>query len=114
MTLAYMTTPLLGIVDTAVVGQLGDPVLIGGLAIGAIIVDVIFTTFNFLRAGTTGLVSQAFGAGDEKEKQAVLFRSLVIAISSGVITLILSPVILAIGLWLMEPGGKVAEATSPG
>ena len=87
MTLAYLTTPLLGLVDTAVVGRLGDPALIGGLAVGAVIIDLIFTTFNFLRAGTTGLVSQAYGAGDEKEKQAVLFRALAIAVSAGLATI---------------------------
>ena len=64
MTLAYLTTPLLGLVDTAVVGQFGDAALLGGLAAGALVFDVVFTTFNFLRSGTTGLVAQAFGRGD--------------------------------------------------
>ena len=64
MTLAYLTTPLLGLTETAVVGQLGDAALLGGLAAGALVFDVVFTTFNFLRSGTTGLVSQAFGRGD--------------------------------------------------
>ena len=59
MTLAYLTTPLLGLVDTAVVGQFGDAALIGGLAAGALVFDVVFTTFNFVRSGTTGLVAQA-------------------------------------------------------
>ncbi len=54
MTLAYLTTPLLGLVDTAVVGQFGDAALLGGLAAGALAFDVVFTTFNFLRSGTTG------------------------------------------------------------
>ncbi|MDF2388869.1 hypothetical protein JMG10_46075, partial [Nostoc ellipsosporum NOK] len=72
MTLAYLTTPLLGIVDTAVVGQFGDAALLGGLAAGALVFDVVFTTFNFLRSGTTGLVAQAFGRGDALEEQAVL------------------------------------------
>jgi len=112
MTLAYITTPLLGLVDTAVVGQFGDPALIGGLAVGAIIIDLVFTTFNFLRSGTTGLVSQALGAEDEKEKQAVLFRALAIALISGVLMVIASPVILMLGLWFMNPGDAVAEATS--
>ena len=58
-TLAYLSTPLLGLVDTGVVGRLGDPAFLGGLAVGAIIFDIIFTTFNFLRASTTGLVAQA-------------------------------------------------------
>lgn len=112
MTLAYLSTPLLGLVDTAVVGQFGTASLIGGLAVGAIIIDLVFVTFNFLRSGTTGLTSQAFGAQDEKEKQAILFRALAIGIGSGIIMLIASPLILWLGLWFMAPGEAVAEATS--
>ncbi|MEL7428990.1 MAG: MATE family efflux transporter [Pseudomonadota bacterium] len=112
MTLAYISTPLLGLVDTAVVGQFGTPALIGGLAVGAIIIDLVFTTFNFLRSGTTGLVSQAHGADDEKEQQAILFRALAIALSSGLIMALSSPLILWLGLWFMAPGEAVAEATS--
>jgi MATE family multidrug resistance protein len=61
MTLAFLTTPLLGLVDTAVVGQLGDAALLGGLAIGAILFDLVFTTFNFLRSATTGLRGPGHG-----------------------------------------------------
>lgn len=111
MTLAYITTPLLGLVDTAVVGRLGVEALIGGLAVGAIIIDLVFTTFNFLRSGTTGLTSQAYGAEDEKEKQAVLFRALSIAILSGIAMIVLSPLIIGLGLWFMAPSDAVAEAT---
>ncbi len=111
MTLAYITTPLLGLVDTAVVGQLGVEALIGGLAVGAIIIDLVFTTFNFLRSGTTGLTSQALGAEDEKEKQAILFRALSIAIVSGLAMIVLSPLIIWLGLWFMAPSEAVAEAT---
>lgn len=110
--LAYISTPLLGLVDTAVVGQFGEPALIGGLAVGAILIDLIYTTFNFLRSGTTGLVSQAMGAEDEKEKQAVLFRALGIAIGTGATMALLSPLILVAGLWFMAPTDAVAEATS--
>ncbi|WP_292095803.1 MATE family efflux transporter, partial [Mesorhizobium sp.] len=78
MTLAYLTTPLLGVVDTAVVGQLGDAALLGGLAAGALVFDVVFTSFNFLRSGTTGLVAQALGRGDELEEQAVFWRAVLI------------------------------------
>ncbi len=111
MTLAYLTTPLLGLVDMAVVGRLGDPALIGGLAVGAILFDLIFATFNFLRSATTGLVSQAFGRGDETEQQAVYWRSLLIGLASGAILLLLSPAILAVGIWAMAPGPAVSEAT---
>ena len=84
MTLAYLTTPLLGLVDTAVVGQFGDAALLGGLAAGAMVFDVVFTTFNFLRSGTTGLVAQAFGRGDAAEEQAVFWRALPIAVVAGI------------------------------
>jgi len=112
MTLAYISTPLLGLVDTAVVGQFGSPALIGGLSIGSVIIALVFTTFNFLRSGTTGLVAQAVGAEDEKEKQAILFRALAIAISSGIAMALLSPLLLWVGLWFMEPTKNVADATS--
>ncbi len=111
MTLAYITTPLLGLVDTAVVGRLGVEALIGGLAVGAIIIDLVFTTFNFLRSGTTALTSQAYGAEDEKEKQAILFRALAIATSSGFVMALLSPLIIWLALWFMAPSEAVAEAT---
>lgn len=112
MMLAYLTTPILGLVDTAVVGRLGSAALIGGLAVGAVLIDVVFTTFNFLRAGTTGLTAQAFGSDDEKEKQAILFRALLIAIASGVLMVLLLPVILWLGLFFIAPTPAVAEATS--
>ena len=67
MTLAFLTTPLIGIVDTAVVGRMDDPVALGGLVVGAIVFDVAFASFNFLRAGTTGLTAQALGEADERE-----------------------------------------------
>ncbi|RVD07909.1 MATE family efflux transporter, partial [Mesorhizobium sp. M7A.F.Ca.ET.027.02.1.1] len=53
MSLAYLTTPLIGLVDTAVVGQFRDAAMLGGLAAGAVVFDLIFGTFNFLRSGTT-------------------------------------------------------------
>jgi MATE family multidrug resistance protein len=111
MTLGFLTTPLLGLVDTAVVGQLGQATMLAGLAIGAIVFDLIFTTFNFLRSATTGLVAQAFGRGDKTEEQAVFWRSLSIALVSGAASLLLSPLLLAAGLWLLAPGPDVAGVT---
>ena len=112
MPLAYLTTPILGVVDTAVVGRLGDAALIGGLAVGAVLVDLFFTTFNFQRSGTTGLTAQAVGAEDEKETQAILFRALLLAIVAGLGMIALSIPLLKVGLWFMAPGEDVAEATS--
>ncbi|MET2828703.1 MATE family efflux transporter [Mesorhizobium shangrilense] len=110
MTLAYLTTPLLGLVGTAVVGQFGDAALLGGLAAGALIFDVVFTSFNFLRSGTTGLVAQAFGRGDALEEQAVFWRAVLIAIVAGIVLAALSPLVATGGQWFMDAGPRVSDA----
>ena len=110
MSAAYLSVPLIGLVDTAVIGQIGIAALIGGIAIGAIILDILFTSFNFLRAGTTGLTAQAFGAGDEKEQQAVLGRALMIALVIGLVVVIAQKPLIATGLWLMHVGPAVEGA----
>ncbi|WFP76212.1 MATE family efflux transporter [Mesorhizobium sp. WSM4906] len=112
MTLAYLTTPLLGIVDTAVIGQFGDAALLGGLAAGALVFDVVFTTFNFLRSGTTGLVAQAFGRGDQLEEQAVLWRAVLIAVVAGVVLAALAPLFAVAGQWFMGAEPRVSAAMS--
>ncbi|WP_419909420.1 MATE family efflux transporter [Hoeflea sp.] len=111
MTFAYLTTPLLGLVDTAVVGRLGDPALLGGLAVGAVIFDLVFTTFNFLRAATTGLVAQAYGRNDPGEEQAVFWRSLTIGVVAGFALLMISPLLVWGGVVAMAPGEAVRRAT---
>ena len=111
MTLGFLTTPLLGLVNTAVVGRLGQATLLAGLAVGAILFDLIFTTFNFLRSATTGLVAQAFGRGDKAEEQAVFWRSLCIALASGIVIVVLSPLLLAAGLRLLAPGPEIESVT---
>lgn len=110
MTFAYLTTPLLGIVDTAVVGRLGDAALLGGLASGAIAFDVVFTTFNFLRSGTTGLVAQANGRSDGTEERAVLLRSMVIAFVSGLMIVACLPLLVGFGKWFMAAERNVLDA----
>lgn len=110
MTLAYLTTPLLGLVDTAVVGQFGDAAMLGGLAVGAVIFDVVFATFNFLRSGTTGLIAQAFGRDDALEERAVFWRAALIALVSGLALILLAPVIASMGGWFMGAESRVTEA----
>lgn len=110
MTLAYLTVPLIGVVDTIVIGQLGVAALIGGIAVGAIILDILFTTCNFLRSGTTGLTAQAVGAGDAKEVIAVLLRALIVAVVASAAVLLLQAPFIAGGVWFMDPGSEVAVA----
>ena len=87
MILSNITLPLLGAVDTAVVGHLGDPVYLGAVSIGALIFATLYFGCNFLRMGTTGLTAQALGADDHDELRAVLARALIIALLLSVIML---------------------------
>ncbi|MEL6435902.1 MAG: MATE family efflux transporter, partial [Pseudomonadota bacterium] len=110
MTLAFMTVPILGLVDTAVIGQLGDPAMLGGLAVGAVIFEILFTTFNFLRTGTTAFVAQAMGRGDVTEQQAIFWRAVVLAIMIGLVSVALSPFLNRFALWVMDPTPDVYAA----
>jgi multidrug resistance protein, MATE family len=112
MTLAFLSTPLLGAVDTAVVGQFGDAAMLGGIAVGALMFDVLFTTANFLRSGTTGLTAQAVGAGDERRQAATLLQAALIAVALGVLMILFAGPLLAAGLLMIAPSSAVAAATS--
>ena len=87
--ISNVSTPLIGLVDTAVVGRIPDPAFIGAAAIGGIIFSFVFWSFGFLRMGTTGLTAQALGGGDTAEVTAVLGRSLVVAVAAGIALIIL-------------------------
>ncbi len=83
--LSNATIPILGAVDTAVVGQLGQAAPIGAVGLGAIILASIYWIFGFLRMGTTGLVAQARGAGETAETGALLTRGLMIGAAAGLV-----------------------------
>jgi MATE family multidrug resistance protein len=79
--LANLTVPLLGLVDTAVVGHLPDPAYLGAVALGATIFSFVYWGFGFLRMSTTGLTAQAWGADDQGEVTAGLVRAGMIALA---------------------------------
>ncbi|RWI86449.1 MAG: MATE family efflux transporter [Mesorhizobium sp.] len=110
MALACLTTPLIGFVDTIVVGQFGNARLIGGLAAGGVVFDLVLTSFTFLLSGTTGFVAQAFGRGDALEARAVFWRAFVIAASSGLALVLLAPLIALIGEWFIRADQPVTTA----
>lgn len=87
--LANATIPILGAVDTGVVGQLGEAAPIGAVGIGAVIISLLYWFFGFLRMGTSGMVAQAHGAGDIAETGALLTRALIFAAGAGVTLIIL-------------------------
>ncbi|MDX5366589.1 MAG: MATE family efflux transporter, partial [Alphaproteobacteria bacterium] len=73
--ISNLSTPLLGLADTAVMGRMGDPKYIGAVALGALVFTMVYWTFGFLRMGTTGLTAQAEGAVDGEEIRAALGRA---------------------------------------
>ncbi len=82
--LSNATVPILGAVDTGVVGQMGLAAPIGAVGIGAVILSAFYWVFGFLRMGTVGLTAQAEGAGDTGEVAALLTRALMIGLGAGV------------------------------
>ena len=106
--LANATIPILGAVDTAVVGQLGLAVPIGAVGIGAIIITAIYWLFGFLRMGTTGLTAQAIGSGDKSETSALLVRGIIIGLVAGLI-LIIAQFPLFLGALQVSPASIEVE-----
>ena len=81
--LSNATVPLLGAVDTAVIGQLGQAAPLGAVGMGAVVLATLYWAFGFLRMSTSGLAAQAKGAGDSAEGAAVLLRALLVALAAG-------------------------------
>jgi multidrug resistance protein, MATE family len=110
MTLAHMTTPLLGVADAAVIGRLGQAHLLGAIAVAAIIFDFLFWSFGFLRMGTAGLTAQALGAGDKAEQLATLQRALIIGVLIGAAIICLQVPIAWIGFGALAASPEVTDA----
>lgn len=108
---ANATVPLLGIVDTAVVGQMGQAAPIGAVGLGAVILASLYWVFGFLRMGTTGLVAQAHGAGDGAEGAAVLQRGLAIAAVAGAALIALQGPLIATAFRLAPASAEVEGLT---
>ena len=107
--LANVTIPILGAVDTAVVGQMGLAAPIGAVGIGAIIISAIYWLFGFLRMGTTGLTAQAIGSNDQAETSALLVRGVIIGLVAGLI-LIITQVPLFSGALGLAPASIEVES----
>ena len=103
--LANITVPLVGIVDTAIAGHLGDAVLIGGIAVGTMLFDLLYWNMGFLRVGTGGITAQAYGRGDMKASIGTFSQGIATA-------LVASMLVLAIQ-WIFAEGMFLLVDCSP-
>ncbi|QIG82020.1 MATE family efflux transporter [Sphingosinithalassobacter tenebrarum] len=111
--LGQATVPLVGMVDTVVIGRTGDAAALAGVALGTTIVNFLFWTFGFLRMGMTGLTAQAQGADDGTEVRAMLARGLLLGLALGALLFALQWVLVPVSLGLFA-GARELDAAASG
>lgn len=104
-----ITVPLLGMVDVAIMGHLGNAAYIGAIAVGSMIFNVIYWLFGFLRMGTSGMTSQAYGARNLEEVTKLLLRSQLIALLIALAIILLQYPIAQGALFLMRPTPEISQ-----
>ncbi len=102
MIIANISTPLLGLVDTAIMGHLASANFLAAVALASLIFSFLFWGFGFLRMGTTGLSAQAFGANDSLELNAILARALLLALTIACFILVMHSAIAHISFYLIN------------
>lgn len=111
MILAGASVPLLGIVDTAILGHLNDSRFLSAVAVGSSALSLLLWLLAFLRMGTTGPTARAFGAQNQRHCQELLWQSLILALVLGVALIILQQPILSLVLWLLGPSEEIYHLT---
>ncbi len=105
--LSNLSIPLVGAVDTAVVGHLPDPVYLGAVGLGAVIFSFLFWGFGFLRMGTTGFTAQAWGRGNLDQVRATLLRALLLAALLGSALVALQQPVARLAFHFLEGGPEL-------
>ena len=98
-----ITVPLLGLVDVTIVGHMGDAAYLGAIAVGSMIFNVIYWIFGFLRMGTSGMTSQAYGRSASDEAARLLLRSLSIGLGIGLLFIVLQQAVRWAAMTAMQP-----------
>ncbi|MDZ7691551.1 MAG: MATE family efflux transporter [Balneolaceae bacterium] len=106
-----LSVPLLGVVDTALVGHLEEVYYLGAIAVGGMIFNFLFWGFGFLRMGTTGLTAQTFGEKDQQESVLILARALAVAAVFSTLIILLQGWIADLSFWLVEASPEVERYT---
>lgn len=102
-----ITVPLLGLVDLAIVGHIGEASSIGAISVGTMIFNMVYWIFNFLRFGTSGLTAQAFGRKDTAGIRDVFRMALTVALACGLFVVVLQRPIEMISGWIISPSNDV-------
>jgi len=105
--LANVSLPLLGAVDTAVVGHLPDPRHIGAVAVSSLVFSLVYAGLNFLRMGTTGLTAQSQGAGTPGETRAWLARAGILSVVLGIVLIVFQLPISWLAFSIIAPSDQV-------
>lgn len=112
MILSNLSVPLLGLVDTAILGHLPDAVYLSAVALGASLMSIVLWSAGFLRMGTTSLVARAYGAKLQDQVDALLLRSLVLALILGLLIALMAKPLIAVCLYWMQPSAEIAPFTA--
>ncbi len=108
-TLTTITTPLLGLVDTAMMGRLTDPAYIGGVAIGVLVFNTLYWLFGFLRFSTIAFTAQAKGAESPEQLIWAFARPFLIGIGVGLFFILGQYFIINSALWLIQPEQEIEK-----
>jgi multidrug resistance protein, MATE family len=108
--IANLTTPLIGIVSTTAIGRLGEPALLGGVALASVIFDCVFWLFAFVRMSTTAFAAQSLGAGETTELRAILMRGFIVAAVIGLALIAVQVPLLSLLLGAMGGSDAVTKA----
>jgi len=106
--LSNISMPLLGLVDTAVMGHLDSAIYLAAVSVGAMIIHFIFWAFGFLRMSTVGLAAQAYGANDGNELRNLLARGLSTSLIIALVLVVFQSVLISLSLFIVEPSEKVS------
>ena len=107
--ISNITVPLLGLIDVTIVGHLGSPAYIGAIAVGGMLFNIIYWIFGFLRMGTSGMTSQAYGQHDLNEINRLLIRSVGVGLFIALCLLILQYPILNAAFTLIQTTEEVKQ-----
>lgn len=112
MILSNIAAPMLGLIDTAIIGHLPDAIYLSAVAIGAMVVSFIYLLAVFLRMATTGYIAQSYGADDLPEQRQHFNHGLALAIGLGVTIAVASPWIIDFSLWVVQPDDNLVPYAS--